>query len=92
MFQQSFSIHWRFSLALTDKFDHACEILEGLRKVNRGEVAGDEDDADSSADRCAKCHQTIPAWADEFPNCKPNGRPMTIPSKVLPSSMTVKPC
>jgi len=62
----------RFSLAQTDKFEHACEQLEEFRKRGLGEEK--DEHQESSSSRCPKCHQTIPAWADECPKCKPKGK------------------
>lgn len=62
----------RFSLALKDKFDHAREELEELRLAGSGDRA--EVRTETSGRRCPKCHQIIPAWAKECPNCKPKGK------------------
>jgi ATP-binding cassette subfamily B protein len=62
----------RFSLAQTDKFEHAREQLEEFRKKGLGEEKDEQQE--SSSNRCPKCHQTIPAWADECPKCKPKGK------------------
>jgi len=62
----------RFSLTKLNEFEHAREELERLRRASQQD-SGDAGPLPSSR-RCPKCHQVIPAWADECPECKPKGK------------------